>query len=181
MKNRSFDNGISRECFVSQRPEHFEVTEFVEELTWNKCLKLRLAQLLDNEVKVSAVILFGHLEKQIGFAAEPETTYEFSFEAKGTVPAVVVSGFLYHNDDPWWKSNTRVKSSLTGAKITPEWTCYKGFFELGQHHQAALGIHMAILRLLVTRNNWQPWARVLVDNVQSESVEPSLITDRRRG
>ena len=165
MKNSSFDQkNIWQDAALSQPAGHFAGSQFTEDKTWNNCLKLELKKLAKGQV--GAVLLIGKDGKKTGFAAKPETTYEFSFEAKGTVPGVTTAAMLYHNDEPAWKpgASKRVKTTLGNFRTPAEWTKFRGTFRTGSDTiRAALVLQFWAKGELVKK--WKPGQYLLVDNI----------------
>ena len=165
MKNSSFDQkNIWQDAALSQPAGHFAGSQFTEDKTWNNCLKLELKKLAKGQV--GAVLLIGKDGKKTGFAAKPETTYEFSFEAKGTVPGVTTAAMLYHNDEPAWKpgASKRVKTTLGNFRTPAEWTKFRGTFRTGSDTiRAALVLQFWAKGESVKK--WKPGQYLLVDNI----------------
>ena len=174
LKNNSFDSQyLWQDVSLSQPAGHFEASKFTEDLTWNNCLKLELKQL--NKGRVGAILLIGKDGKKTGFPVKPETTYEFSFEAKGTVPVAVSAALLFHNDDAWWKpgSSKRVKTTLDSFRVTPEWTRFKGSFRTADNTvRAALIIQLWANEKLAEK--WNPGQYLLVDNLSVKERKQSM-------
>lgn len=176
LKNSSFDQkNIWQDASLSQPAGHFAGTQFTEDKTWNNCLKLELKKLAKGQV--GAMLLIGKDGKKVGFAAKPETTYEFSFEAKGTVPGVTTAAMLYHNDEPAWKSGAskRVKTTLGAFRTPAEWTKFSGTFRTGSDTiRAALVIQFWAKG--ESAKKWKPGQYLLVDNI-SIKERKSAVTE----
>jgi len=180
LKNSSFDQkNIWQDAGLSQPAGHFAGSKFTEDKTWNNCLKLELKKLANGQV--GAVLLIGKDGKKVGFAAKPETTYEFSLEAKGTVPGVTTAAMLYHNDDPAWKSGAskRVKTTLGNFRTPAEWTKFRGTFRTGSDTvRAALVLQFWANREMAKK--WKPGQYLLVDNV-SIKERKAVVTEPAAG
>ena len=174
LQNSSFDSKyLWQDISLSQPAGHFEASKSTEDLTWNNCLKLELKKL--NKGCVGAILLIGKDGKKTGFPAKPETTYEFSFEVKGTVPNAVSAALLFHNDDAWWKpgASKRVKTTLDSFRVTSEWTRFKGSFRTaGNTVRAALIIQLWANEKLAKK--WKPGQYLLVDNLSVKERKLSL-------
>jgi len=182
IKNGSFEDSEVKDYFLSQGDKYVTESLYIENLTWNKCLRLELNELKNDEVGVN--ILFGKSEKKTGFIAKPDCTYEFSFEMKGTVPNAGACALLFHNEDPWWKSNQRITTSLSSVKVAEEWTKYSGTFRTGSDtKRAAFSLQLWANKVLLERNSWKQGQFLLIDNIsvreRSELFETESPLDKK--
>ena len=105
-----------------------EVTQFVEEYTWNRCIKLTLKDYFigkDGKKSVGAGVMIGGDQKKPGFHCNPDTLYEFKFELKGNAPRAMVNFYQ------WDSKGKMIKKQRTSAHdIRPqnEWNVFKGTF-----------------------------------------------------
>ena len=165
LKNSSFDQkNIWQDASLSQKEGHFSASKFTEDQTGNNCLKLELKKLVNGQV--GCILLIGKDGKKTGFPAKPETTYEFSFEVKGTVPNVICGAVLYHNNEASWKpgASKRIKTTLNGFQTPAEWTQFKGSFRTEKNTIRAV----LILQLWANEErakNWHPGQYLLLDKV----------------
>ncbi|MBR2358551.1 MAG: hypothetical protein IKA65_11080 [Lentisphaeria bacterium] len=133
LKNGAFDNAdFSGELAIQQTHGRVKVVLETENLTWNRCLRMQIvhlkntaeAQLLNTLVRV------GKNGKNMGFPVEPDTTYDFSFEIKGT-RSVALWATLYDRscgvEKQWSGKNIRPRpANAKGEK--ENWTKIKGSF-----------------------------------------------------
>ena len=91
--NGGFDEKINTELFSDYTPGMFELTQFIEDGTWNKCLRVELKKITitkEGNKRVGIFMHFGRTGKQPGFKAKPNTIYQFSFDIKGDAPGGAV-------------------------------------------------------------------------------------------
>ena len=85
---------------TAELKKQIELTQFVEDSTWNRCLKLELKDYFmdkDGLKHVNAGVMLGGDAKKPGFPCKPDTVYEFKFELKGTAERAMVN--FYQWDD----------------------------------------------------------------------------------
>ena len=107
--------------------------QFVEEATWNKCLKLTAGPKLThkksgNSVSCADVIISGPGGK--GIPVEPDQFYDYSFELKGDLKRVVLHIVEYGTENGKPVSRFAEK----GLRFVPgkEWTLFRGRFRAGK-------------------------------------------------
>ena len=87
LKNGAFDNAdFSGEVAIQQTHGRVKVVLETENLTWNRCLRMQIVS-LKNTAKaqlLNTLVRVGKNGKNMGFPVEPDATYDFSFEIKGT-------------------------------------------------------------------------------------------------
>ncbi len=104
---------------------------------------------------------------------EPNTTYEFSLEMRGTVKKVGFGVTLYHGKDVGYDSFTRGKTVPGGVNIGKDWVAYRGTFKTGADTNRAV-----LMVNLYTSEQYglteQPGTYLLVDNVVIQKKAASL-------
>lgn len=164
LRNSNFDNSLHTDFSGSWIKEHIKASQFVEDLTWNKCLKLEVENISDG--KVSANAIFGKSGKLIGVPVKPDTLYTFSFEAKGTVPSFLARARIFYDEGYWQKNSKVIKSSLGGVKLTGEWIRYEGTFRTDANtKRVALVITLWGDAKQQKNFSWEPGQFLLIDNI----------------
>lgn len=173
---------------------------FVEDLTWNHCAKLEFPKyaIYENGKKyhLGSFVVGGargpHGEDgRQALDVKPDTTYEVSFEMRGTVGMVFMNLSIWEDGCASAAERKDVYTSLGGGglKVLPGWTAYRGTLTTG------LGAKKAALRFGVFWNESFGWeqpsaAYLLVDNIsireKSGSFESGLsaappTSERKRG
>ena len=103
------------------------LTQFVEEYTWNHCLKLELKKYSapKNGRRAYALgVLMGGDKKTPGFAVKPNCTYHFSVEVKGQGNRAMFNVREYGK-----KYYAKKRPSLHTIKLQKDWTVYTGTFK----------------------------------------------------
>ena len=112
---------------TAEMKNQIELTQFVEDSTWNRCLKLTLKDYFigkDGFKHVNAGVMLGGDAKKPGFPCKPDTVYEFKFELKGTAERAMVNFYQ-------WDSKGKIKKQRTSIHLIrpqKDWTVYKGKF-----------------------------------------------------
>lgn len=143
IKNSDLNAPLGKECRIDNTSAgHVELSQFTEDLTWNKCAKLELIKFIkrqDNHERVCANIIFGGGIGRSGFPVKPNTTYDFSLELKGTAAGAAIKAVE-------WNATGRhyVKSSF--KKMLPigaDWQVFKGTFKTSAGaKQASLNVQL---------------------------------------
>ena len=119
---------LSSEFRLCEDTRQGTLSQFVEDATWNRCLKLELVRYHVNEQgkrSVNLGVLLGGEGKKAGIPCKPDTTYSFSLEIKGTANRSMI------NFREWDKNGKGKKLRTSIHEIHPqkEWTVYKGTFK----------------------------------------------------
>ena len=80
------DKFPSPEAGLMEGAKTGKLSQFIEDRTWNRCLKMELLRYENNtpgQRKASLSMRLGGRGKVYGFPVKPDTVYNFSFEAKG--------------------------------------------------------------------------------------------------
>lgn len=173
LRNGNFDNSVHTDFFGSWLEGHIKASQFVEDLTWNKCLKLEIKNVPDGTVSGNAI--FGKKDKLIGIPVKPDTLYTFSFEAKGTVPSFLARASLFYDEGDWQENLKIIQSSLGSAKLTGEWTRYEGTFLTDANtKRAALFITLWGDAKQQKDFSWEPGQFLLIDNISLKEKSSPL-------
>ncbi len=109
---------------------------FSEDLTWNKCGRLEVAEVRRSESKNSAVVNANAWIGMTpgsglpGFKVRPNTTYEFSIDLRGTPKRVRVGARTFVDDDNWRGAENRL-TTVSMTTIGPDWQTFRGTFKTG--------------------------------------------------
>ncbi len=141
IKNPEFDRPAREECSLDSNPGVIKMTQFTEDLTWNKCLRLDVVKhhkKADGSESYYALVLIGGAPKKHGFAVKPNTVYKFSLEAKGDIGATLYAYEFTGSD--FWKNRRKLKlEGDTKTKVSKDdWTVYSGSFQTGADAQTAM-------------------------------------------
>ena len=121
--------------------KHMTLSKFIEDLTWNNCIKLKIDKFYGDK-KVNGGVMCGGEKTIAGFPVKPNTVYKFSIEIKGTGSRCSVSALQWHGPE-YYKDRTRLKSNIGGIKVQKEWVKYTGTFKTSaKAKRAALYIQM---------------------------------------
>ena len=121
---------------MGEGKSHAGLTQFVEDSTWNRCLKLELKDYFtdkDGFKHVNAGVMLGGDAKKPGFPCKPDTVYEFKFELKGTAERAMVNFYQ-------WDAKGKAKKQRTNIHLIrpqKEWTVYKGKFRTSANAKRA--------------------------------------------
>ena len=123
--------------------KHSRFELFTEDLSWNKCGKLKILSLSSDakgNQNAIASVLVGRSGQETGFKCKPNTTYRYSVQLRGNVSRAFVKGVQWKKDDSFWKFTECTKSKQT-VPIGPEWSTIQGTFKTGPDaDRAALNI-----------------------------------------
>ena len=132
LKDSSFDTDQYADAFyVHGDNGSVKVTRITEDMTWNKCLKMEIDQIRDRNghKMLSAELVFGKTNGKPGFAAEPDTVYNFSFDFKGSVQTSLLVALDPAGKPQWKYGKTNIRTTPKVAKPDPEkWSTVKGSF-----------------------------------------------------
>jgi hypothetical protein len=134
-ENTEFDQPFTGECRIENTVEgHATVKRFTEDATWNNCARFELISINDGKngtQSVAACVALGGDKQHLGFEVEPEATYEFSVELKGTAPTVYVKANAFTGPDIW-KHRKNIKVDFKSPiHLSNDWQQYKGRFTTG--------------------------------------------------
>ncbi len=170
--NGGFDEKINTELFSDYTPGTFELTQYIEDGTWNKCLRVELKKITiaeEGNKRVGIFMHFGRTGKQPGFKAKPNTIYQFSFDIKGDAPGGASTKAVSWNGDGikiWDKSRKQISTSLNGFAVNSEWTHMEGTFRTGADtERIALGISLWGDSAQQSVFKWKEGHYVLLDNL----------------
>ncbi|HPS84680.1 MAG TPA: hypothetical protein PLA88_10200, partial [Bacteroidales bacterium] len=174
LTNGDFDHeDIRHELRTNWVADTCDVSLFTEDYTWNKCLKLKVNKIIDeNQVrKVYALMLFGADGKLAGFSVKPNTVYQVSLELRGTVPGVSLKAALWNKDveSIWEEVEFTGVEPAANVQVTSKWTRIQGSFKTAANtKRAALGISLWGDSSQQSVFNWKTEQYLLVDNVTAK-------------
>lgn len=108
-----------------------KLTRYIEDLTWNNCLKFELTKYqidLKGKKFVNTDLRIGGNSKIQGFICKPNTTYKFSFELKGDAQRCMVNFFEWSHEKDNFKGCVKKRTSIHLVKVQKDWTKYEGTF-----------------------------------------------------
>lgn len=165
---------VKGNAFTAVSTDGGRVTCFMEDATWNKCAKLEITGVSTNkegDAVTMAKLILGRDGKAVGFAAKPNTTYDFSFDLKGGVSCAYVSAFEWTGDNRWKDMKSlKTNPALKNLRIENAWSGFKGSFKTSS----------AAKRAAIEVKLWQSsrWGKIyekgdyiLVDNVKITESE----------
>ena len=133
IKDPGFDTDKYSEVYYTQsNGGSVKVTRITENMTWNKCLKMEITSFFErNGVKsISGELVFGTTDGKPGFAVEPDTVYNFSFDFKGNHQLSLHVALDGDNKVEWKRSKVNIRPNPLVAKPDPEkWSTVKGSFK----------------------------------------------------
>lgn len=148
-------------------------SQFTEDATWNKCLRIELGKIGDH---VTYGVALGGEGKTAGFPVKPDTEYRLVFEARGEA-ARFFNGVRQIGGKG--VKDIRLKTSMPANAAQKEWTKYSGTF------RTQAGAERATLEFYFWGKgrgkghnaDYQeaPGQYVLIDNVVVEEVKKSVI------
>ncbi len=172
LTNGGFDDKrIDVEMFADSTPETFELKPFIEDRTWNKCLRVELKKLTvmpDGSRRLYLFMHFGRTGKQPGFKAKPDTSYQFSFDIMGDAPNARAKAVSWNGDGQslWGKSRKDIVTSLGAFPVNGEWTRLEGTFRTGADaERVALGIQLWGDSAQENDFPWKEGQFILLDNL----------------
>jgi len=181
LKNGDLQGAEISEFTFMKSEGSYDFSIYTEDKSWNKCAKLEIIDYgLSGGVKVvNTSMLIGGARDNGGdgsraIRVKPNTTYEFSFDMKGTVNYTSpIVAFTWPKDAKGQAGREQINTSLAGTiKVQPNWAQYKGTFITGPNADTA------VLRIPIwcSESNSaglreKPGSYILVDNVSiSERV-----------
>ncbi len=181
LKNGDLQGAEISEFTFMKSEGSYDFSIYTEDRSWNKCAKLEIIDYgLSGGVKVvNTSMLIGGARDNGGdgsraIRVKPNTTYEFSFDMKGTVNYTSpIVAFTWPKDAKGQAGREQINTSLAGTiKVQPNWAQYKGTFITGPNADTA------VLRIPIwcSESNSaglreKPGSYILVDNVSiSERV-----------
>ena len=174
IKDSGFDTDKFDEVYYTQSngAGTAKVTRIVENMTWNKCLKMEIASFLERNgsKSIAAELVFGKTNGKPGFAVEPDTVYNFSFDFKGTPRLSLHVALDGDNKIDWKRGKVNIRPKPLVAKPDPEkWSTVKGTFK------TQADTKFARLRMMIWADSKQQSVFsakvgdfVLIDNVKIE-------------
>ena len=118
---------LSPEFRICEDSKRGTLTQFVEDSTWNHCLKLELKNYkVDKNGRKSYAlgVLMGGDKKTPGFSVKPDCTYHFSVEVKGKGNRAMFEFREYGK-----KYSAKKRASIHVIRIQKDWTVYTGTFK----------------------------------------------------
>ena len=105
---------------------------FTEPLTWNRCGRCTVSRSVPDAqnkgcVVHSASVVIGATDDGPGFAVEPSCRYDFSFDVRGSVPAVAVD-IVYWTGDDGRKGRHTAKVDIADRSVSAAWAVKTGSF-----------------------------------------------------
>ena len=123
---------------------HGRLSQFIEDATWNRCLKMELQKYFVNEKGEKSVnfgIRLGGDADGDGFPCKPDTRYEFKLEIRGKAPRAMLNFYTWNKLPTTWQNRTKQKTSIHLIHPQDSWTEYRGSFHTGANAiRAALGV-----------------------------------------
>ena len=172
LNNGGFDEkSVYAEMIADFTPQTFELKQFIEDGTWNKCLRVELKKLTimkDGSKRLGLFMHFGRTGKLPGFKAKPNTFYQFSFDIMGDVPSASTKAVSWNGDEPgiWAKSRKTITTSLGSFPVNSEWTRLEGTFRTGPDaERVAFGIQLWSDSAQVSNFKWKEGQYILLDNL----------------
>ncbi len=174
IKDSGFDSDKFNEVYYTQSNGvgAINVSRIVENMTWNKCLKMEIASFLERNggKSIAAELVFGKTNGKPGFAVEPDTVYNFSFDFKGTPRLSLHIALDGDNKIDWKRGKVNIRPKPLVAKPDPEkWSTVKGTFK------TQADTKFARLRMMIWADSKQQSVfpvkigdYVLIDNVKIE-------------
>ena len=156
----------------------YNLSVYTEELSWNRCAKLEIIDYgISNGAKVvNTALLIGGARGNVGqdgsgaIRVKPNTTYEFSFEMKGSINSTgSITVFTWPEiGEGYYNGRELLNTSLAPGrvKVQPDWVQYRGTFTTGPN------ANTAVLRIPIYCNEndggltEKPGTYLLVDSVQ---------------
>lgn len=144
---------------------------FTEPLTWNRCgrcaVSRSLADAQDKGATVhSASVVIGATGDLPGFAVEPSCRYDFSFDIRGSVPAVAVD-LVYWTGDDARKGRREAKVDIADRSVSAAWAVKKGSFVAPKDaRRAALRLSIWSSSRWKSRHQFKIGDYFLFDNVK---------------
>lgn len=173
------DKFPSPEAGLMEGAKTGKLSQFIEDRTWNRCLKMELLRYESNtpgKRKASLSMRLGGRGKVYGFPVKPDTVYNFSFEAKGNAHRVL-SGFYEWQHDKDNSSRVRSKKANSVRVFSPrqEWTVYKGTFKTSSKAKRA-ALYLQFWGKESSRDlHEKPGDYILIDKIKvEESVLPVI-------
>ena len=113
---------------------------FTENLSWNKCGKLRIVDFQPSSAKghkvATASVVIGADGKNSGFKCKPDTVYRYSFQVRGSVIRAFTKGVEWRKDEKFW-SFKECKKSKKIFVVSKDWTTINGTFKTGKNADRA--------------------------------------------
>lgn len=120
-------DGWQKEFRIGEGKNQVELTQFVEDSTWNRCLKMTLKNYYiskDGFKSVGAGVILGGDGKKPGFPCKPDTVYAFKFELKGDAERCMLNYYQWDSKGKAQKKQTKIHL----IRPQKEWNVYKGTF-----------------------------------------------------
>jgi hypothetical protein len=141
------NSALSPEYKIIEGPAgHGSLSQFVEDATWNRCLKMELQSHLVNEKgekNVNFGIRLGGDEDGDGFPCKPDTVYEFKLEIRGKAPRAMLNFYTWDKLPTTWRNRSKQRTSIHLIRPQGTWTEYRGTFRTGANAtRAALGVQL---------------------------------------
>jgi len=171
-------NPEAGESSIAEGAQQGKLTQFVEDATWNRCLKFELTDFStdkDGKRRVNTGLRIGGTKKLFGFPCKPETTYKFSLEIKGDAPRAMLDAYEWSDmESNSYRNRKKARTSVHLIMPRKEWTVYSGTFKTSATaKRASLCVKF-----------WGDEARkdlkekvgqyVLIDKITVEEVKPGL-------
>lgn len=140
LKNGTLDDADTHNFSPTGLASTYKYSMFTEDLTWNRCVRL---DVMNFEKALSIGVVIGGAkggDAQDGrnaLTVLPNTTYKFSIDLKGTVKNVGIAAFVYDGECNGSKERKRVKTSIGGINVQPNWMRYEGEFTTGSNTKKA--------------------------------------------
>ncbi|MBR2425753.1 MAG: hypothetical protein IKB16_03330 [Lentisphaeria bacterium] len=167
---------LSSEFRICEDTKIGTLTQFVEDYTWNHCLKLELKKYStpkNGRRSYALGVLMGGDKKTPGFAVKPDCTYHFSVEVKGKGNKAMFNvreyGKNYHK---------KKKASLHVIKLQKDWTVYTGTFKTSpKATHAALELQFWGNDSAAANFTEKPGDYILIDKIKIREVKnkPSIL------
>ena len=167
---------LSSEFRICEDSKRGTLTQFVEDSTWNHCLKLELKNYkVDKNGRKSYAlgVLMGGSKKSPGFAVKPGHSYHFSIEVKGRGNRAMLNFWEYGK-----KYSAKKRASIHVIRIQKDWTVYTGTFTPSpKAAYAALELQFWGNDSTMANFTEKPGDYILIDKIRIREVKnkPSLM------
>ena len=157
---------------------------FTEPLTWNRCGRCTVSRSVPDAqnkgcVVHSASVVIGATDDGPGFVVEPSCRYDFSFDVRGSVPAVAVD-LVYWTGDDGRKVRRTAKVDIADRSVSAAWAVKTGSFVAPKDARcAALRLSIWSSSRWKSRHQFKVGDYFMFDNVKVVRSSRNLIATNR--
>lgn len=165
-------NPLSHE-FGQRGVNQAKLSQHIEDLTWNRCLKFELTSYYNDKGKnfVNTDVRIGGDDKVNGFVCKPDTTYKFSFELKGTAQRCMVNFYEWTDPKNNFKGFSKKRTSIHLINVQKDWTKYQGTFKTSANAKRA-GL---CIQFWGYDNTEKLGQYILIDKISIEEEVPNIV------